>query len=547
MPGEVFEYKTTTLGQVDAKSGSINLDEAQGIVECFVAGIGNKDSVGDIVASGAFTKSLMRRKPRVVWGHNWNDPIGKVLEIYEVSPSDNRLPLKMKMAGIGGLFARVQFNLQSEKGREAFANVAFFGEEQEWSIGYKTLRAQYDQKSQANVIYELELYEVSPVLHGANQLTGTISVKSDEKGGMMAMAPMSPMDEDETDEIQKQLSMVMGSKIMVDDVADDMVTFSRRETDGKVGKYKCHYSRGPAGFMFGPPQRVVMPKPMGMPMPQGMPMPPGMPMAMPEPPRMIRPSQMPGIPVAIKPGESGMRAIPLPPVEYEDSDRKPRAEFDKNNLDQEEADLRDALLKITKRYGKFNEDSEGVWAGYKSADENPVKQIGVKCANCVFFKGGNSCEIIDMEIESEGKCRFAVIPKGVVTGDVTLKKVYEYENAVDEIEYLEDLEVKYPGELIIAALRGAVGRRRKKRRKYKSLAEFGIEDEDPNSPYCIPVLPQYAFAVKQALDPIFDYHYADSFVDSDGIVITSGVSYELIDAVDTAIENLKKKNFQMRK
>ena len=537
MPGEIFEYKTTALGMTEGKAGAVNLDEAQGIVECFVAGIGNKDSVGDIVASGAFTKSLMRRKPRVVWGHNWNDPIGKVLEIYEVPPTDNRLPLKMKMAGIGGLFARVQFNLQSEKGREAFANVAFFGEEQEWSIGYKTLRAQYDQKSQANVIFELELYEVSPVLHGANQLTGTISVKSDDKGGMMTMAPMGSMEDDETDEIQKQLSMVVGSKVMVENVSDDMVSFSRREDDGKVGKYKCHYSRGPAGFMFGPPQRIVMPP---KPMPTMMPMSsPGMPSA---PERIMRPSQMPGIPVAIKPGEAGMQVVPLPPVDYEDSDRKPRQEFDPNNLDQEEADLRDALLKITKRYGKFNEDSEGVWAGYKSAAENPVKNIGVKCANCVFFKGGNSCQIIDMEIESEGKCRFAVIPKGVVKGDVVAKKSYEYQSEADEEDYLEDLEVKYPGELVIAALRGAIGRKRKKRRKYKSLADFGRDDHNTNEAYCIPVMPQYAFRVKQALDPIFDYHYADAYVDPEGIVITSGVSYELIEAVDTALDNLKKKS-----
>ena len=83
MPLEMFEYKAASLGSTAAANGSLNLDEAQGIVECFVAGIGNRDSVGDICATGAFTKSLMRRKPRVVWGHNWNDPIGKVLEIYE--------------------------------------------------------------------------------------------------------------------------------------------------------------------------------------------------------------------------------------------------------------------------------------------------------------------------------------------------------------------------------------------------------------------------------------------------------------------------------
>jgi HK97 family phage prohead protease len=165
-----------------ALQGQVTIDEALGIVEAFVAGIGNKDSVGDIIVSGAFNESLKRRKPRVVWGHNWNEPIGKVLEIYEVPASDPRLPMKMKRAGIGGVYARVQFNLKSERGRQAFADVSFFGEEQEWSIGYKTLDADFDPQRQANILKSVELYEVSPVLHGANQLTGTISIKADGMG-----------------------------------------------------------------------------------------------------------------------------------------------------------------------------------------------------------------------------------------------------------------------------------------------------------------------------------------------------------------------------
>lgn len=174
-------FEQDILGaEYKAMQGQVNIDEAQGIVECFVAGLGNKDSVGDICLPGCFTESLKRRKPRVVWGHNWNEPIGKVLEIYEVGPNDPRLPMKMKRAGIGGLYARVQFNLKSERGRQAFADVSFFGEEQEWSIGYKTLNADFDQQRQANLLREVELYEVSPVLHGANQLTGTISIKADD-------------------------------------------------------------------------------------------------------------------------------------------------------------------------------------------------------------------------------------------------------------------------------------------------------------------------------------------------------------------------------
>jgi len=543
MSTDTFEYKSGSMSSVaQGRSGSLNLDEAQGIVECFVAGIGNKDSVGDIVNSGAFTKSLMRRKPRVVWGHNWNDPIGKVLEIYEVANTDPRLPLKMKMAGIGGLFARVQFNLQSEKGREAFANVAFFGEEQEWSIGYKTLKAQFDQKVQANIIYELELYEVSPVLHGANQLTGTISVKAGMPAApdmeQMPAGPVQVMPQRPSmqQEIEQELQKMLGGQVAVTEVDEEngTVSFNRPGADNGMDKYKCHFSRGNGGgLMFGAPERiVVIAKP---PMATS----PGMPMV--EPQRFVRPSQMPSIPVAIKPGPTGgMTVVPLPPVQYEGREQKP---VDKNSLDQEESDLRDALLKIVKRHGKINEDSDGIWAGYKPALQNPVAGIGVKCANCVFYNKDNSCQIVDMPIEPEGKCRFAIIPPGVVQGDFSMKKQYEFETEEDEDDYVSEFEFKYPGELIIAALRGVIGRKRRKRRKYKHLAEFGTyEDEmDPGKPYYLPVLPDFAFYVKQALDPIFDYHRAETYVDLEGIVITDGVSYELIDAIDTALDNLKKK------
>ena len=282
---EKFEFKS-------AASGAIALDELQGIVECFVAGIGNKDSVGDIVVTGAFAKSLTRRKPRVVWAHSWNDPIGKVLEMYEVPAGDPRLPAKMRNAGIGGLYAKVQFNLQSEKGKEAFASVAFFGEEQEWSIGYKTINGAFDPAQQANVLREVELYEVSPVLHGANQLTGTISVKSEQKNHMMpviAGMPMmneqqqprmiviaapekeqeedepfnifaeglaQPLEADKVQKIQAELSERTGSKVDIVEATDSFIVFRRTTSDGKVSMYRVGY-HSPDDyntFMFGKPE-----------------------------------------------------------------------------------------------------------------------------------------------------------------------------------------------------------------------------------------------------------------------------------------------------
>jgi len=528
MPLEMFEYKAASLGSTAAANGSLNLDEAQGIVECFVAGIGNRDSVGDICATGAFTKSLMRRKPRVVWGHNWNDPIGKVLEIYEVPPTDNRLPMKMKMAGIGGLFARVQFNLFSEKGKEAFSNVAFFGQEQEWSIGYKTLRAQYDQKAQANVIYELELYEVSPVLHGANQLTGTISVKSDGQSAIMENPQMSTPVTDgmDVEELEKQLSMMLGKKVSVTDVADNHVMYGHVGENGQNEKYKCPFMHNNGRFMFGAPMAM----PMSMPTPRVQ-----------APTVPMRPPAA-SVPMAFKPTSEGMAVIALPRVEYANTGNSNMGQQTPGNLDKEEADLRDALLKIVARHGKFNEDSEGVWAGYTPAIENEIARIGVKCSNCVFFQGEGKCKIIDMAVESEGKCRFAVIPPGVVNAGPSVMKSYRLDELNSEVEYLTDIEVKYPEDLAVVSLRGAIENKFLSRRKYKSLAEFSLGDSYDDKPYYIPVVVEHAFKVKQALDPIFDYHRVESFVDTEGIVLTSGVTLELIDAVDTALNNLKKKS-----
>lgn len=99
---------------------------------------------------------------------------------------------------------------------------------------------------------------------------------------------------------------------------------------------------------------------------------------------------------------------------------------EKPNLVPEEQELANALRTIANKYGKFNEDETGIWAGYTPAAENEVKGIGVACMNCVFYKhdenGKDVCEIISLEIEDLGKCRFAVIPDGVVKPEKVFSK-----------------------------------------------------------------------------------------------------------------------------
>lgn len=243
MPALTIENASLATFDFKSNTGQITIDKALGVVEAFVSAIGNKDSVGDIVMSGAFNASLKRRKPRVVWGHDWNQPIGKVLEIYEVPASDPRLPTKMRTAGVGGLYAKVQFNLNTERGREAFANVAFYGHDQEWSIGYKTITSAYDPARSANLLKEVELYEVSPVLHGANQLTGTISVKNDD-----AMSGVTDL----RSVLEKLFSNMLKKPVTVRSIDDDSVVIAL--PDGKL--WRAPFSSEDGRMMIGKPVAV---------------------------------------------------------------------------------------------------------------------------------------------------------------------------------------------------------------------------------------------------------------------------------------------------
>jgi hypothetical protein len=100
------------------------------------------------------------------------------------------------------------------------------------------------------------------------------------------------------------------------------------------------------------------------------------------------------------------------------------------DLVEEEAALADALTTIAANYGKFNEDETGIYAAYDSPEENEVKSIGVKCGNCVLYEGEGVCKIIAQRVEEEGKCRFAVIPDGVVMPE--MDDEYEEEDDMEE-------------------------------------------------------------------------------------------------------------------
>ena len=149
------------------------LDERLGIVEAYVNTMGVRDYDGDVIAPNAFNSSLVAPiHIPVLAGHDHGSIVGKVLEAHPHH--------------IGGeeykLFARMQMNLETQGGREAFSNIAG-GFVREWSVGFNIPSADavvYDRGGQKAIrrIMALDWVEVSSVIRGASPATGTIAAKS---------------------------------------------------------------------------------------------------------------------------------------------------------------------------------------------------------------------------------------------------------------------------------------------------------------------------------------------------------------------------------
>lgn len=138
-------------------------NEAEGIIEGYASVFGNKDSWGDIVERGAFTKTLQEGggRVKVLWQHDWWSPIGKPLHMEEDSK---------------GLFTRSKI-APTSIGKDALALIKE-GVINELSIGYDTVKETYDHDSKTRHLLEVKLWEYSLVTWAANDLAVITGAKS---------------------------------------------------------------------------------------------------------------------------------------------------------------------------------------------------------------------------------------------------------------------------------------------------------------------------------------------------------------------------------
>lgn len=128
---------------------------------------GKPDSYGDIIAPGAYSKSLAEHSakgtmPKMFWQHDPSQPIGKWLEAFE----DDR-----------GLMMRGKLNMGVQRGKEAYALLKE-GDIDGLSIGYRIKDYEKNESDGTWLLKELDLMEVSVVSIGANENATISSIKA---------------------------------------------------------------------------------------------------------------------------------------------------------------------------------------------------------------------------------------------------------------------------------------------------------------------------------------------------------------------------------
>lgn len=149
--------RSKSFQEIEFKAGD---DAPEGSLRAVFSTFDVADRDGDIVRASAFKDG---QEVPMVWAHDWSKPVGKGVVRVEKS-----------RAVFDG-----QFFLGTSWGRDAYESVKQMGSLQEYSWGFRVTETQPNKQIPGYDITAAEVFEVSPVLVGANQYTETLAVKGD--------------------------------------------------------------------------------------------------------------------------------------------------------------------------------------------------------------------------------------------------------------------------------------------------------------------------------------------------------------------------------
>jgi HK97 family phage prohead protease len=158
-----YRYKSTETG-----AAIKDVDTAGRTVTGYLSVFGNKDSHGDIVLAGAFTKTITERGPasaksRMLYlrNHMSDAMLGKFTQLREDEY---------------GLYFEAAIS-DTALGRDTLTLIRD-GVLKENSIGYETINEKYDADTKSNYLTELKLWEGSAVTWGSNDMAAVTGIKS---------------------------------------------------------------------------------------------------------------------------------------------------------------------------------------------------------------------------------------------------------------------------------------------------------------------------------------------------------------------------------
>lgn len=103
------------------------------------------------------------------------------------------------------------------------------------------------------------------------------------------------------------------------------------------------------------------------------------------------------------------------PEDMEDSSGSDSDESPSDKLNDRQSMMYDYYENVVDEFGMFDQSSLANGAHYAPAAKNPFIKEGLVCSNCVYFMGGQACEIVSGTIEPNAICKLWIIPEELLT------------------------------------------------------------------------------------------------------------------------------------
>ncbi len=146
----------------------LSFNDVDGTVEAVFSKFNEVDSDNDVVLPNSIKSGYGDKGVVMCWGHDWKQIIGK-----------GKIEQDTEKAVFKGTF-----NLNTNAGKEAYETVKAMSDLQQWSFGFEVKDSEMGiykkdngEEKEVRYLKDLKVWEVSPVMVGANQNTYTMAIK----------------------------------------------------------------------------------------------------------------------------------------------------------------------------------------------------------------------------------------------------------------------------------------------------------------------------------------------------------------------------------